>query len=45
MIIKSNRKQGKHIYGCSCGFRSNDDRVAAINIRERGIVRLTERLA
>ena len=45
MIIKSNRKQSKHIYGCSCGFRSNDDRVAAINIRERGIVRLTERLA
>lgn len=45
MIVKSNRKQGKHIYGCSCGFRSNDDRVAAINIRERGIVRLTERLA
>lgn len=42
---KRNRKQHSQFYECQCGFRSNDDRVAAMNIRERGITLLTERLA
>ena len=41
---KRNRKQRSQFYECQCGFRSNDDRVAAMNIRERGITQLTERL-
>lgn len=41
---KRNRKQRSQFYECQCGFRSNDDRVAAMNIRERGITLLTERL-
>lgn len=40
---KRNRKQRSQFYECQCGFRSNDDRVAAMNIRERGITLLTER--
>lgn len=31
-ILKSNRKHTKHEYSCSCGFRSNDDRVGALNL-------------
>lgn len=30
---KRNRKQRSQFYECQCGFRSNDDRVAAMNIR------------
>ncbi len=40
---KRNRKHDTHSYQCPCGFRSNDDRVAAMNIRERGISHLVER--
>lgn len=40
-----NRRQSRHAYLCQCGFRSNDDRVAAMNIRERGIALLTGHLA
>ena len=42
---KRNRKHDTHSYQCPCGFRSNDDRVAAMNIRERGITQLAERFA
>ena len=31
-ILKSNRNHTKHEYSCSCGFRSNDDRVGALNL-------------
>jgi predicted RNA-binding Zn-ribbon protein involved in translation (DUF1610 family) len=40
---KRNRKHDTHSYQCPCGFWSNDDRVAAMNIRERGITYLVER--
>lgn len=31
-VLKSNRKHEKHEYICSCGFRTNDDRVGAMNL-------------
>lgn len=36
-IRKSNRRKKTHEYICAnCGYHSNDDRVAAMNIRQRG---------
>ena len=36
-IYKANRKHDKHIYVCDkCGYRSNDDRIAAMNIQFLG---------
>ncbi len=35
-IRKDNRKHETHEYSCSCGFRSNDDRSAAMNIHLLG---------
>ena len=41
-IRKANRKQSKHIYVCDkCGYTSNDDRLAAMNIEELGRMWLT----
>ena len=33
----SARSYRMHEYHCECGYRSNDDRAAAINIRKRGL--------
>jgi transposase len=35
-IKKSNRDTHNHEYHCPCGYRSNDDRVAAMNIQQLG---------
>ena len=35
-IHKENRDHNKHFYACQCGYRSNDDRVGAINIQLLG---------
>lgn len=36
-ILKENRDHGKHLYACdACGYRSNDDRVGAMNIQHLG---------
>ena len=34
------RRYAAHEYVCECGFRSNDDRAAAMNIRKRGLEKL-----
>ncbi len=35
---KENRDKKKHIFTCrACGYKSNDDRIGAINIRQLGI--------
>ena len=37
IIKKDNRDHGKHEYHCSnCGYRSNDDRIGAMNIQLLG---------
>lgn len=37
-IDKSNRDRKKHLFCCKkCGYRSNDDRVGAMNLNELGI--------
>ena len=37
MVEKSNRNRKEHLYCCkNCGYRSNDDRVGAINMLQRG---------
>lgn len=36
-VKASNRNRKRHEYKCSCGYRGNDDRTAAMNIRQRGI--------
>lgn len=36
-VKASNRNRKQHEYRCSCGYRGNDDRTAAMNIRQRGI--------
>lgn len=42
-IRKSNRRKKTHEYICAnCGYHSNDDRVAAMNIRQRGYNSLLE---
>lgn len=35
-ICKENRDHHKHLYSCQCGYRSNDDRIGAINIQQLG---------
>jgi IS605 OrfB family transposase len=39
---KAARSRKAHELRCKCGFRSNDDRAAAMNIRQRGIEYLRE---
>lgn len=42
-VRKANRKHDKHLYVCAnCGYRSNDDRVAAMNIQRLGYQSLLE---
>lgn len=37
-VSKSNRDKCKHLFTCeSCGYQSNDDRVAAMNLHRKGI--------
>lgn len=36
-VKTSNRNHKTHEYRCGCGYRGNDDRTAAMNIRQRGI--------
>lgn len=41
-IAKANRSRKTHIFKCQlCGYQSNDDRVAAMNLRLKGIKYLT----
>ena len=35
-IHKENRDHRKHFYSCQCGYKSNDDRVGAMNIQLLG---------
>ena len=35
-IHKENRDHRKHLYACQCGYKSNDDRVGAMNIQLLG---------
>ena len=35
-IHKENRNHGKHLYSCQCGYKSNDDRIGAMNIQLLG---------
>lgn len=35
-IHKENRDHGKHLYSCQCGYKSNDDRIGAMNIQLLG---------
>lgn len=35
-IHKENRDHYKHIYSCQCGYKSNDDRIGAMNIQFLG---------
>ena len=35
-IHKENRNHNKHLYSCQCGYRSNDDRIGAMNIQLLG---------
>ena len=35
-IYKENRDHHKHLYSCQCGYRSNDDRIGAMNIQQLG---------
>lgn len=43
MVRKTNRRKDKHLYACAnCGYRSNDDRVTAMNIRRIGYETLVE---
>lgn len=44
-IDKANRNKKHHVFCCkNCGYTSNDDRVAAMNIQFKGFVKLTEAL-
>lgn len=36
MIRKQNRNHQKHLYSCQCGYKSNDDRIGAMNIQLLG---------
>ena len=36
-VKASSRNRKRHEYSCKCGYRGNDDRTAAMNIRQRGI--------
>ena len=43
LVRKANRRKETHEYHCSnCGYRSNDDRVAAMNIQRLGYQSLVE---
>lgn len=45
-IRKANRKKTRHEYVCAnCGYHSNDDRVAAMNIRQRGYQTVLESIS
>lgn len=35
-IHKENRDHNKHLYHCQCGYKSNDDRIGAMNIQFLG---------
>lgn len=35
-IRKANRDHSKHLYSCQCGYKSNDDRIGAMNIQLLG---------
>ena len=35
-IHKENRNHKTHLYSCQCGYRSNDDRIGAMNIQTLG---------
>ena len=35
-IRKANRYHHKHLYSCQCGYKSNDDRIGAMNIQLLG---------
>ncbi|XOQ25669.1 MAG: Transposase [Mitsuokella multacida] len=35
-ICKTHRNHQKHLYHCTCGYQSNDDRIGAMNIYELG---------
>ena len=35
-IHKENRNHQKHLYSCQCGYKSNDDRIGAMNIQFLG---------
>lgn len=38
MVRKSNRDKKKHLYTCECcGYKSNDDRIGAMNLYAKGI--------
>mgnify|MGYP000107803424 CR=1 FL=1 len=40
-ICKENRDHHKHLYSCSCGYKSNDDRIGAMNIQILGTMWIT----
>ena len=43
LVRKANRRKKTHEYQCSnCGYRSNDDRVAAMNIQQLGYQSIVE---
>ena len=35
-IHKQSRDHNRHLYSCPCGYKSNDDRVGAMNIQNLG---------
>ncbi len=37
IIRKENRNHQKHLYSCQCGYKSNDDRIGAMNIQFLGM--------
>ena len=37
-IHKENRDHYKHLYSCQCGYKSNDDRIGAMNIQFLGTI-------
>ena len=43
---KGNRDKKKHLFTCkSCGYRSNDDRIAAMNLHQLGIAAMRQTIA
>nr|WP_241519627.1 transposase [Bifidobacterium callitrichidarum] len=45
-VRKANRKKTRHEYVCAnCGYQSNDDRIAAMNIRQRGYMTVLESIS
>jgi IS605 OrfB family transposase len=38
-VGRANRNRRLHVFTCqACGYTSNDDRVASMNVRDRGVV-------